>query len=264
MALQDCPMQVGFISADVESAKSQLMYFIKAETEGKAGARTLLGAPGLTRNKKLLGAPGLTTRSKDPTAAPRLMCPNHNSPGQNKRLKANEARLLLPSLYHSRVVHPTFRAILAAGMLALQLFSKPSLNSSAKELAANLLKVCLIAATPGALGLQGRLDVADWGSGELGHGATVVANAHFRGYAAQRPCSRIDPLSLAKCLPSCLQWHTVIGIFATCRQCCILAHAIQTHLPIRIPVSLQFNTCAGIFAGFLCSIQPASLRMPSI
>ena len=28
------------------------------------GARTLLGAPGLTRNKKLLGAPGITTRSK--------------------------------------------------------------------------------------------------------------------------------------------------------------------------------------------------------
>ena len=32
------------------------------------GARTLLGAPGLTtRNKKLLGAPGIATRSKDAT-----------------------------------------------------------------------------------------------------------------------------------------------------------------------------------------------------
>ena len=31
-------------------------------------ARTLLGTPGhTTRNKKLLGAPGLTTRSKDAT-----------------------------------------------------------------------------------------------------------------------------------------------------------------------------------------------------
>ena len=34
-------------------------------TSKKLGARTLLGAPGLTtRNKKLLGAPGHTTRSK--------------------------------------------------------------------------------------------------------------------------------------------------------------------------------------------------------
>ena len=34
------------------------------------GARTLLGAPGLTiRNKKLLGAPGIATRNKDATRA---------------------------------------------------------------------------------------------------------------------------------------------------------------------------------------------------
>ena len=33
------------------------------------GARTLLGAPGLTtRSKKLLGAPGIATRSKDTTS----------------------------------------------------------------------------------------------------------------------------------------------------------------------------------------------------
>ena len=39
----------------------------RAET-GLLGARTLLGAPGLTtRNKKLLGAPGSATRSKDAT-----------------------------------------------------------------------------------------------------------------------------------------------------------------------------------------------------
>ena len=34
------------------------------------GARTLLGAPGLTtRNKKLLGAKGIATRSKDATSS---------------------------------------------------------------------------------------------------------------------------------------------------------------------------------------------------
>ena len=31
------------------------------------GARTLLGAPGLTRSKKLLGTKGATARSKDAT-----------------------------------------------------------------------------------------------------------------------------------------------------------------------------------------------------
>ena len=35
------------------------------------GARTLLGAPGLTtRNNKLLGAPGIATRNKDATSDP--------------------------------------------------------------------------------------------------------------------------------------------------------------------------------------------------
>ena len=41
---------------------------MKATVLGVIGARTLLGAPGLTtRNKKLLGAPGIATRSKDAT-----------------------------------------------------------------------------------------------------------------------------------------------------------------------------------------------------
>ena len=67
------------------------------------GARTLLGAPGLTtrskdatrgswhptKNKKLLGAPGLTTRSKDATRGSwpdvrgsyhRLLCPANPTP----------------------------------------------------------------------------------------------------------------------------------------------------------------------------------------
>ena len=35
------------------------------ECLGTLGARTLLGAPGLTRNKKLLGAPGIATKNKD-------------------------------------------------------------------------------------------------------------------------------------------------------------------------------------------------------
>ena len=44
--------------------------FLRKGQQRLLGARTLLGAPGLTtRNKKLLGGPGIATRSRDATRA---------------------------------------------------------------------------------------------------------------------------------------------------------------------------------------------------